>query len=210
MKRLHYWTNTEYSLVNCLFWNLQIHLALITLGTARVLRAHMCWLRAECDMQKELDKRDLSVLSVLQNEARISNVQLAERVGLSPAACWERVKKLEARGYIRRYLGEIALEKLPGTINFMVLVTLKTHRADDFMKFETDIQKSAHVVRCVAVGGGFDYILEVVVAGMEAYKDFLSGFLERNGHIEKYSAHVVTKNVKSQSVDLNVLFADQI
>ncbi|ASJ72064.1 Lrp/AsnC family transcriptional regulator [Granulosicoccus antarcticus] len=157
-------------------------------------------------MSYKIDRRDVQILSILQNDARISNVALAERVNLSAAACWERVRKLEAGGVIRKYRSEVALERMPGTISFMLLVTLKSHKTSDFTIFENDIRQSSNVIRCVSIGGGYDYIVEVVVRRMEDYKRFMSEFLEKNSNVNTCSAHVITKSVKAESVDLQMLY----
>ena len=103
-----------------------------------------------------LDDRDLKILSILAREGRISKSELAKRINLSSAPCWERLKRLEDAGVITGYRAEIALKKLAPHIVVFMAAELENHRSDDFQTFERAVKPLDEVVACWAVGGGFD------------------------------------------------------
>src|SRR4051812_1642963 len=104
-------------------------------------------------MTHKLDRTDLRVLQILQSEGRISKSDLAKRVNLSSAACWERLRRLEQAGFIKAYRAEIAIEKFAKLTTFLVTVRLTHHRHEDFARFERRIKETAAVVDCYATGG---------------------------------------------------------
>ena len=101
----------------------------------------------------KLDDRDLKILSILQKEGRISKTALAERVNLTPAPCWERLKRLEEAGIITGYRAEVALSRIAPHVTVFVAVELEDHRAANFQLFERAVQKVDEIVGCWAVGG---------------------------------------------------------
>lgn len=155
----------------------------------------------------KLDNRDLQILSILQEEGRITKSELAGRVSLSPAACWDRLKRLEQSGLIRGYHAEVALEKIAPTSLFLVQIELESHQAADFQRFEDAIHAIPQVTRCVAVGGGFDYFLEVVARDVTAYQALIDDILERRIGVKRYFTFVVTKPVKAAPPPLALLRA---
>lgn len=156
----------------------------------------------------KLDNRDLQILSILQSEGRITKAELAGRVSLSPAACWDRLKRLEESGLIRGYHAEVALEKIAPASHFLVQIELESHQAGDFQRFETAIRGIQQVTRCVAVGGGVDYFLEVVARDVTAYQALIDEILERRIGVKRYFTFVVTKPVKSAAPPLALLRAN--
>ena len=142
----------------------------------------------------KLDRIDVRILSHLQANGRITNVDLADAVGLSPSPCLIRVKRLEKAGYITGYGALIQLEKL-GTLQVVFTqVTLSDHRREDFMKFETAIRKIDEVVECHLVSGGFDYLLKFVTRSVGHYQAIMEDVLERSVSIEKYFSYIVIKS----------------
>lgn len=144
----------------------------------------------------KLDDRDLKMLSILREEGRISKAELARRVNLSPAPCWERLKRLEEAGLITGYRAEIALKKLAAHVVVFMAVELASHRVDDFQIFERSIENVDEIIGCWAVGGGFDYILQVVARDIDAYQRLVDRLLEAHVGIARYFTYVVTKPVK--------------
>lgn len=142
----------------------------------------------------KLDRIDVRILSHLQANGRITNVDLADAVGLSPSPCLIRVKRLEKAGYIIGYGALIQLEKL-GTLQVVFTqVTLSDHRREDFVKFETAIRKIDEVVECHLVSGGFDYLLKFVTRSVGHYQAIMEDVLERSVSIEKYFSYIVIKS----------------
>ncbi|MGD1877601.1 MAG: Lrp/AsnC family transcriptional regulator [Kiloniellaceae bacterium] len=144
----------------------------------------------------KLDDRDLQILTILQGEGRITKAALAGRVSLSPAACWDRLKRLEQAGFIRGYRAEVALEKIAPVSHFLVQIELESHQAGDFQRFEDAMWAIPQVIRCVAVGGGVDYFIEVVAGDVAAYQALIDEILERRVGVKRYFTFVVTKPVK--------------
>ena len=145
----------------------------------------------------KLDDRDLQILAILQQEGRITKAALADRVSLSAAACWDRLKRLDQAGFIRGYHAEVALEKIAPASHFLVQIELESHQAADFQRFEEAILAIPQVVRCDAVGGGVDYFLEVVARDVTAYQALVDDILERRIGVKRYFTFVITKPVKS-------------
>ena len=103
-----------------------------------------------------LDKIDLNIIKVLQQDGRITNQKLADQVALSPSACLERTKKLEQNGQIRGYQTDIAIEKIAPYSAVLVEITLKNHRAEDFQRFEksiADIPEIVEIKSAIHTGG---------------------------------------------------------
>ncbi|PQO98667.1 AsnC family transcriptional regulator [Massilia phosphatilytica] len=142
----------------------------------------------------KLDRIDIRILGHLQANGRITNVDLADAVGLSPSPCLIRVKRLEKAGYITGYGAMIQLEKL-GTLQVVFTqVTLSDHRREDFVKFETAIRKIDEVVECHLVSGGFDYLIKFVTRSVGHYQAIMEDVLEHGVNIEKYFSYIVIKS----------------
>jgi DNA-binding Lrp family transcriptional regulator len=142
----------------------------------------------------KLDRIDIRILSHLQRNGRVTNVDLADAVGLSPSPCLIRVKRLEKAGFIVGYGAHIQLEKL-GTMQLVFTqVTLSDHRREDFAKFEAAIRGIDEIVECHLVSGGFDYLLKFVTRSVVHYQTIVEDVLERSVNIEKYFSYIVIKS----------------
>ena len=113
----------------------------------------------------KLDQIDIKILYELQKNGRITNVELAELVNLSPSPCLMRVKKLQQEGYITGYSARINIGKLGQTLTVFTEVTLKNHRQVDFARFLAAIEKLDQVIECHLVSGGYE---DVALALMRA------------------------------------------
>ncbi|WP_029013239.1 Lrp/AsnC family transcriptional regulator [Niveispirillum irakense] len=142
----------------------------------------------------KLDRIDLKILAQLQQAGRITNVELADAVGLSPSPCLTRVKRLEKAGYITGYGAHINLAKLGDFLTVFTQVTLTEHRSGDFSRFEAKIRKIDEIVECHLVSGGYDYLLKFVTNGVGHYQSIIEGMLEGDFGIEKYFSYVVIKS----------------
>ena len=156
----------------------------------------------------KLDDRDLQILAILQEEGRITKSELAGRVSLSPAACWDRLKRLDESGLITGYRAEGGLERNAPSSRFPVEVELESHQAADFQRFEEAVQDIPQVVRCQAVGGGVDYFLEVLARDVSAYQALIDEILESRIGVKRYFTFVVTKPVKQAAPPLKLLRRD--
>jgi DNA-binding Lrp family transcriptional regulator len=142
----------------------------------------------------KLDRIDLKILAQLQRAGRMTNVELADAVGLSPSPCLTRVKRLEKAGFIGGYSAQINLDKLGEMLTVFTEVTLTEHRSGDFSRFETKIRKLDEIVECHLVSGGYDYLLKFVARGVSHYQSIVEGMLEGDYGIEKYFSYVVIKS----------------
>ncbi len=127
-----------------------------------------------------IDKIDKQILHELQNNARISNLELAERVSLSPTPCARRVKQLEQSGIICRHVTLLDQEKLGLKLMAMISVTMDKHTADRFEKFEEAAASLPEVMECyVVTGQDSDFLIKVLVRDMRHYEEFLLGRLTK-------------------------------
>ncbi|MGO1748708.1 MAG: Lrp/AsnC family transcriptional regulator [Marinobacter sp.] len=124
--------------------------------------------------QIELDKLDQRILAILQQDGRISNQQLAEQVGLSPAACWRRVRTLEETGIIKGYSAHLAPEMVGQGLCVLVNLSLQRHTIDSTAEIEQQVSSYPEVLQCFAVTGNADFVLRVVVPDMVSYDRFLN------------------------------------
>jgi DNA-binding Lrp family transcriptional regulator len=142
----------------------------------------------------KLDRIDINILVQLQADGRMTNVNLANAVGLSPSPCLQRVKRLESAGYIVGYGGRINIAKLTESVTVFTQVTLADHRRADFVKFEANIRGVEEVLECHLVSGGFDYLLRFLCRSITHYQELMENLLERNIGIEKYFSYIVIKS----------------
>jgi Lrp/AsnC family transcriptional regulator of ectoine degradation len=157
----------------------------------------------------KLDSRDLAILKVLATEGRISKTALAGRVGLSPTPCWNRLKRLEAGGLIEGYGARIALKKIAPHVTVFVAAELADHTAARFRTFEAALARYDEVVACWALGGGFDYLMQIVTRDIDAYQRLIDDLLDARIGLARYFTYVVTKPVKGGGAPpLDLLLGD--
>ncbi|WP_430396274.1 Lrp/AsnC family transcriptional regulator [Ferrovibrio sp.] len=142
----------------------------------------------------KLDRIDINILVHLQKDGQLTNVQLAQHVGLSPSPCLQRVKRLEQAGYITGYGARINLAKLTETITVFTEVTLSDHRRNDFVKFESSIRNIEELLECHLLSGGYDYLLRFVTRNVNHYQQIIEDLVDRNIGIEKYFSYIVLKS----------------
>jgi DNA-binding Lrp family transcriptional regulator len=156
----------------------------------------------------KLDRMDLKILTQLQLNGRITNLELAGKVGLSPSPCLMRVKRLEKAGYISGYGARIELRKLGDTVTVFTEMTLSDHRSADFAKFEARIRAVNEITECYLVSGGYDYLLKFVMRSINHYQETIEDLLATGIGIEKYFSYVVIKPVfVKQHLDLASYFS---
>lgn len=148
----------------------------------------------------KLDDRDLAILRVLATDGRITKAALADRVGLSPTPVWDRLKKLEEAGVIEGYRAEISLKKLGPHVSVFVAVELSDHTAASFRTFEEAVKRYDEVTACWALGGGFDYLMQVVARDIDAYQRLIDAMLDARIGLARYFTYVVTKPVKGPAL----------
>ncbi|MEH6549241.1 MAG: Lrp/AsnC family transcriptional regulator [Pseudomonadales bacterium] len=126
-----------------------------------------------------LDNTDYKILHQLQNEARMTNAELAEKVGISPSPCLRRVRLLENKGVIKRYVAIVDAPSVGLPISIFVNVTLQRQDRKALATFENQLSKYPEVMECYLMTGSYDYLLRIVVPSLEAYERFLADQLTR-------------------------------
>jgi Lrp/AsnC family transcriptional regulator of ectoine degradation len=157
----------------------------------------------------QLDPRDIQILRVLASEGRISKSDLARRVNLSASPCWERLKRLEDAGLIRGYRADIDLSLVSAHVVVFVVVELDSHKAASFRLFEAAVARHDEIVGCWAIGGGVDYLMQVITSDINSYQRLIDTLLESPIGMARYFTYVVTKHVKSGALPFAQLLDPQ-
>ena len=144
---------------------------------------------------KVLDKADARILAELQKNSRISNIDLAEAVGLSPSPCLRRVKQLEESGVINRFVCIVDSKKVGLPISVFINVSLKSQKRVNLDRFEEQISEYPEVMNCYLMTGEFDYLLRVVVADLSTYESFLADKLTRIDGVSAIQSSLTLKQV---------------
>ena len=148
----------------------------------------------------KLDERDIQILSILQEEGRITKTALADRLNLSLTPSWDRLQRLEEEGIIESYGARLSS---PFLKNFHLVITeveLESHKEGEFARFEEAIMGFDEVLSCWSVGGGLDYILKVLVKDVSDYQDFLKRVLKANIGLTRYFSYAVLDKIKDTDV----------
>jgi len=143
-----------------------------------------------------LDNFDRKILGELQKFSKLTNVELASRVGLSPSPCLARVKELEAAGVIKEYVALLDTEKLGGAVSVFVQVTLERQSEQALEVFETTVSRLPEVMECYLMSGDADYLLRIVVRDTVALKDFIMDKLTRTPGVANIRSSFALKQVK--------------
>ena len=130
-------------------------------------------------MPYTFDGTDRRILEVIQEDARISNTELADRIGLSPSPCWRRVRTLEDNGVSERYVTLVNAKAVGLPITVFATVTLEKQVESALESFEKAVTERPEVMECNLMTGEFDYLLRVVVPDLTAYERFLMDHLTR-------------------------------
>lgn len=155
----------------------------------------------------KLDQIDVKILSELQKNGRITNVELAGLVNLSPSPCLIRVRRLQEEGYITGYSATINVAKLGQALTVFTEVTLKNHRQIDFARFVATVEKLDSVMECHLISGGYDYLVKFVTSSIAEYQSLMERLIDQDVGIEKYFSFVVLKSpVVKNHVPLTKLF----
>ena len=148
----------------------------------------------------KLDERDIQILSILQEEGRITKTALADRLNLSLTPSWDRLQRLEEEGIIESYGARLSS---PFLKNFHLVITeveLESHKEGEFARFEDAIMGFDEVLSCWSVGGGLDYILKVLVKDVSDYQDFLKKVLKADIGLRRYFSYAILDKIKDTEV----------
>lgn len=145
-----------------------------------------------------MDRIDRNIVRVLTNDGRLSNADLAERVGLSASACSRRTSELERTGVIRGYRAVIDPVANGGGFTAYVAVGLSRHTMAEQRAFERAVADAAAVRECHNVTGGIEYLLRVEVADLEAYKHFHTEVLGALPQVSTITSYIVMESTKDE------------
>lgn len=146
-----------------------------------------------------LDRIDKSIMRELQRDGRMANVELAKRVGLSATPCLERVRRLEAEGFITGYSAQVNPHKLNYGLLVFVEITLEKTSPDVFVEFKNAVKDLHEVLECHLVSGDFDYLVKARVVDMVAYRTLLGETLLTLPGVSESRTYVVMEEVKESS-----------
>ncbi len=147
-----------------------------------------------------LDAIDRKILRELQADARLTNSELAQRVGLSPSPCLRRLRMLEADGVIGRYVALVDQEKVGLPVSVFISIKLERQREEELDKFEHEILQYPEVLECYLMTGTRDFLLRVVAADLAAYERFLKEKLTRVDGVASIESSFALKQIKYSNV----------
>jgi DNA-binding Lrp family transcriptional regulator len=147
-------------------------------------------------LKSVLDAIDRRILRHLQENARTTSAELAERAGISASPCWRRVKALEQRGVIRSYVTLLDPAALGLSISVFTSVSLEKQIEPALETFQRAVRKRPEVMECYLMTGDFDYLLRVVVPNLDAYERFLMDHLTRVPGVASIKSSFALKQVK--------------
>ncbi|WP_417664131.1 leucine-responsive transcriptional regulator Lrp [Pseudidiomarina donghaiensis] len=146
-----------------------------------------------------IDRLDRKILRILQDDGRISNVNLAQRVGLSPTACNERVRKLEREGVLDGYHARINPAKLGANLMVFVEITLTRTSPDVFAEFSDAVRETPEILECHLVAGDFDFLIKARVPDMPSYRKLLGETILTMPGVNESRTYVVMEEIKDDN-----------
>jgi Lrp/AsnC family transcriptional regulator of ectoine degradation len=130
-------------------------------------------------------------------------------VGLSPTPCWNRLKRLEKAGVIEGYGARFDLRKLGPSVTVFVAVEIADHTAASFRIFENALSRYDEITGCWALGGGYDYLMQVVTRDIDAYQRLMDVMLDARIGLSRYFTYIVTKPVKGGPPPLGLIAGEE-
>jgi len=152
-----------------------------------------------------LDKLDKRILQALQRDGSITNLELAEQIGLSPSPCARRVKQLEEAGIISKQVTLLSASQLDLKLTALIQISMDRHTPDRFEVFEAQVRSYPEVIECLLITGqSADYQLKVVVPDMECYQEFLLNKITRiEGVTDVHSSFMLREVINTTELPLD-------
>ncbi|MES2492473.1 MAG: Lrp/AsnC family transcriptional regulator [Pseudomonadota bacterium] len=147
-------------------------------------------------MPKDVDRQDIRILDALQESGRLSNVDLAQRVNLSPSPCLARVRELERAGVIEQYVALLNPAKVGLNLSVFIAITLERQVEKALEHFETAMLGHPEVMECYLMTGDSDYLIRVVVADVRALEHFIVNQLSKLAGISNIRSSIALKQAK--------------
>ena len=152
-----------------------------------------------------MDRLDESILSILQENARISNVELSDRIGLSASACLRRVAQLEKDGLITGYHANLSLEKLGHSVLVLVHITLQGQSKEMLSDFEAAVSEVPQILACFLLAGESDYLLRVAAKDVTDFGRIHSDYLAALLHVMRMESNFVLREVTNRGLSVDGL-----
>lgn len=147
----------------------------------------------------KLDALDRRIVMALQQDASLSNAELAERVGSTGPSCWRRIKLLEEAGVLGRTV-RLADQRLLGqSVNMLCNVRMRTFEADSIATFESFVETEERILECFSMSGDWDYLLRVIASDVSDYETFLMRRLLKHPSVASASSHLALRVTKYQT-----------
>ncbi len=147
----------------------------------------------------KIDKTDVKILEILQENGKISNAELAKRIGISPPPTLDRVKKLENSGVIKKYVAMINPESVGIETFTFVQVVLRRHGREVIKEFVDEVVKIKEVMACHHITGDADFLLKIAVKRIPAYEKLVLDKLTELPHIQHLKTMVVLSTIKNET-----------
>lgn len=146
---------------------------------------------------KQLDTVDRQILHLLQDNAKYTIKEIATQLGMTTTPVYERIKRMEEDGYIDSYVALLNKKRLGLGLIALCKVSLKEHGVQQMSAFEEQVQSWKETVECYQTAGDFDYLLKLVLPGMEAYQEFMNAQVNGLSNVKMVKSSFVLKEVKS-------------
>ncbi|GME41204.1 MULTISPECIES: Lrp/AsnC family transcriptional regulator [unclassified Pantoea] len=143
-----------------------------------------------------LSPTDMKILAILQDDARITNQILAEKINVSASPSWRKVRKLEEDGVIQGYRAVLDRKKIGLGVMVFIRVVIDSHSEAEARKFEEEVTSLEDVVACYSIGGDADFLLQVVASDLDSYADFAMSVVRRLPGIKEMQSMFVLKEIK--------------
>ncbi len=150
-------------------------------------------------MRTNLDKTDVQILALLQQNAKLTNKEIAHSIHKSVTPVYERIKRLEREGFIRGYKTLLDRNKIGRTLLAITNVQLKEHAQDMLQVFESQIKQFPEVMECYNMTGVYDYLLKIVVKDMNSYQDFVMNKLAGLPNIHQVQSSFIMTEIKNDT-----------
>ncbi|YCH32215.1 Lrp/AsnC family transcriptional regulator [Erwinia sp. PK3-005] len=143
-----------------------------------------------------LSLTEMKILRLLQDDARVTNQELAEKTSMSASPCWRKVRKLEEDGVIQGYRAVLNRKKLGLGVMVFIRIVIDCHSEAEARKFEEEVTALEDVVACYSIGGDADFLLQVVSSNLDSYAEFAMSVVRRLPRIKEMQSMFVLKEIK--------------
>jgi Lrp/AsnC family transcriptional regulator len=150
-------------------------------------------------MPNELNKTDIDILQLLQGNASISTIAIAEQLNLSQSPCWRRINRIEQEGYIRKRVALLDRRALGMEVVVFATVSLTANGRQNLEEFEAEIVQYPEVMECYTMAGIWDYMLKIITRDISHYEHFVRHTLTHSPHIRELHSHMAVTEIKNST-----------